>query len=95
MHVDVELPDMGDDAGDEATVVEWYVKEGDDVEEGEVLMEVGADGACYDVPAPTAGTVLDLLVDEEDIVHVGDVVAVLDSRDAELPITPDLFDEEA
>lgn len=87
MNIDIELPDMGEDAGDEAVVAEVYVEEGDEVENGEVLMKVGADGTSFEVTAPHTGLVVELLVSEEDIVHVGDVVAILDAAE-------DVFAEE-
>jgi len=87
MNVDIELPDMGEDAGDEAVVREVYVEEGDEVESGEVLMEVEADGTSFEVTAPDTGLVVELLVSEEDVVHVGDVVAILDAAE-------DVFAEE-
>lgn len=81
MHIDVELPDMGEDAGDEATVREVHVEEGDHVEHGEVLIEVEAGDAVFEVPAPQSGIVVELLVKEDDTVHVGDVLAVLDVQE--------------
>jgi pyruvate/2-oxoglutarate dehydrogenase complex dihydrolipoamide acyltransferase (E2) component len=79
MHIDVELPDMGADAGDEATIAEWFVDEGDHVEADDVIVEVIHDGATFEVVAPTSGTVAERLFDDEDVVRVGDVLAILDS----------------
>ena len=83
MNIEVELPDMGEGAGVEATIAEWYVEEGDHVDEGQVLVEMTYDGNTFDVLAPTSGTLLEQLVEEEDIVRVGDVLAVIETADAE------------
>jgi len=85
MNIDVELPDMGEDVGDEAVVSEVFVAEGDEVESGEVLLEVEADGSSFEVTAPQSGVIVELLVAEEDVVHVGDVVAILDSAEDAFP----------
>lgn len=90
MNIEVELPDMGEDAGDEATVAEWYAEEGDHVDEGEVLVEMTYDGSTFDVLAPASGTLLEQLVEEEDIVRVGDVLAIIECPEAE----PDDEEEE-
>jgi len=92
MNIDVELPDMGEDVGDEAVVSEVYVQEGDEVESGEVLLEVEADGTSFEVTAPQSGVIVELLVAEEDVVHVGDVVAILDSAEEAFP-DEELFEE--
>ena len=83
MNIEVELPDMGEDAGDNATVAEWYAEEGDHVDEGEVLVEMAYDGSTFDVLAPASGTLLEQLVEEEDIVRVGDLLAIIECPDAE------------
>src|SRR5690606_20565937 len=40
MKYEVKLPDLGDDAGDEATVSYWLVEEGDEVTEADDLVEM-------------------------------------------------------
>ncbi len=70
--VDVTLPSLGDDAGDEARVAFWYVDPGEEVEEGDALVQMLTDKATFDVPSPQAGRVAEHLVDEDDEVKVGD-----------------------
>ena len=81
MNVDVELPDLGDKAGDEGTVSEWHFEEGDFVEQDEHLVEVVAGGDTIDVPAPAPGVIAVLSVEEGDLVRVGDVLAIIEVRE--------------
>ena len=78
MNVEVELPDMGEDAGDEATVQEWFVEEGDPIEKGEVLLEVISDDTAFEVAATESGVLVEKLAEEEDLVRVGDIVAIIE-----------------
>ena len=54
-----------------ATVVEWFVAEGDTVEEGQTLLEVETDKTSVDVPSPASGVVLALTAEEGAEVLVG------------------------
>ena len=57
MATDVKLPDLGEGVED-ATISRWLVKEGDEVNEGDVLLEVATDKVDTEVPSPVAGKVL-------------------------------------
>jgi pyruvate dehydrogenase E2 component (dihydrolipoamide acetyltransferase) len=78
MTLEMVLPDLGEDAGDEAEVSFWYVEEGDEVEEGQDMVEMVTDKAAFTVPAPAGGTVREIRVQEGDKVKVGDVMALLE-----------------
>lgn len=73
----VELPFLaeGIEGGD---VVQILVQEGDQVEEGQSLLELETDKATVPVPAPAAGTVARLLVNRGDHVNVGQAIVELD-----------------
>ena len=83
MNIEVELPDLGNDAGDHATVVEWHFEEGESVEQGEILMEVSCEAGVIDVPCPRAGTLIERIVEEDEIVRVGEPVALMECSDDE------------
>ena len=74
----VNLPSLGEDAGDIAKVSFNYFDEGDEVSEGDDLVEMVTDKATFNVPAPKTGRVLKLLVSEDDEVKVGDPLCVMD-----------------
>src|SRR2546423_6421148 len=72
--VDIEMPAMGESVT-EGTVLEWHVKEGDSVEEGQTVIEVSTDKVDAEVPAPAGGTITKLLVEPDDVVKVGQALA--------------------
>ena len=59
MNLEVELPDLGLEGGNEAIVAEWHFEEGDCVEKGEVLLEVSCESGMVDVHAPCSGVLLE------------------------------------
>jgi pyruvate/2-oxoglutarate dehydrogenase complex dihydrolipoamide acyltransferase (E2) component len=81
MNIEVELPDLGNDSGDHATVVEWHFEEGETVEQGEILMEVSCEAGVVDVPCPHAGVLIERIVEEDEIVRVGEPVALMECSD--------------
>jgi len=78
MNIEVEMPEMGENAGDEGIIAEWHVEEGDYVEKRDPLVEVTAGGATLEVPSPAAGFVVDRMMDEGDTVRIGDVLAIIE-----------------
>ena len=82
MSADVILPKWGLTMED-GTVVAWYVDEGDHVVEGEVIAEVETEKVENDLEAPCAGVVAQIMVDEDETVDVGTVLAVIADDEAE------------
>ncbi|MBX3304078.1 MAG: 2-oxo acid dehydrogenase subunit E2 [Nitrospira sp.] len=80
--MNVELPFLaeGIEGGD---VVQLLVREGDQVSEGQSLIELETDKATVPVPTPVAGTVVRLLVQPGDHVKVGQALIELDGSDGE------------
>lgn len=72
-----KLPDLGEGIH-EGELLKWYVGEGDEISEDDDLMDVETDKAAVTVPAPVSGTVARLNGEVGDILHVGDVVVVVD-----------------
>lgn len=77
MAIDFRLPDLGEGIT-EAEMVRWLVKPGDHVELDQAIAEVQTDKALVELPAPVAGTILDLNVAEGQIVPVDTVLVTLD-----------------
>ena len=75
--IDVKLPDLGEDAGNEARVAFWYVDPGEQVEEGDDLVQMLTDKATFDVPSPASGKVAELVADEDQEVKVGETLCRL------------------
>ena len=74
----VNLPSLGDDAGDEATVSFVYVNPGDEVKEEADLLEMVTDKATFNVPSPKNGKIVKILVTEGDSVKVGAPICEMD-----------------
>ena len=70
------MPAMGDSVT-EGTVLEWHRQEGDQVAEGDVVVEISTDKVDAEVVAPAAGTLTKIHVAEGDAVPVGAVLAAI------------------
>ena len=80
MKQDVTLPSLGDDAGDEATVSFWHVEVGEQIKKDAPLVEMATDKAVFDVPSPLSGTIAEVVVGEDDVVKVGQKIAVIETE---------------
>jgi len=78
MEVEVKLPPLGEDAPDEAEVSFWYVEEGEELEEGQDMVEMLTDKAAFTVPAPVSGTIKSIRAAEGDRVKVDGVLAIVE-----------------
>ena len=74
--VDVMVPTLGESVS-EATVATWFKKVGDTVEQDEMLCELETDKVSVEVPAPSAGTLTEILAEEGSTVEAGGKLAVL------------------
>ena len=70
------LPDLGLPG---VTVVAsgWLVEPGSAVVEGDRLLEVLAGSVTVDLPAPATGILSELLVSDDDELHVGQILAII------------------
>ncbi len=75
--VTISVPDIGTD--DDVDLIEFSVKVGDEVAEGDSLVVLESDKASMEVPSTHAGTVLKWLVKEGSAVRQGDPLVVLES----------------
>ena len=83
MRYEFKLPELGKDAPDHAKLSFWYKEVGEEIEKDEAICEMFTDKATFDVPSPVKGTVLEILVEEEETeVQVGQVIAVIDAEEA-------------
>ncbi len=81
----VLLPDPGEGLV-EAEIVHWLVKPGDVVAVNDAIVEIETAKSLVELPAPHAGTVVALLVDEGQIVPVGSAIMTVDEgQDAGTP----------
>jgi len=73
----VTLPPLGEGV-EKATVSFWYFKEGDRIEEKADLVELTTDKATFNVPAPCAGILAQIILPEGTSVNIGEVLAVIE-----------------
>jgi 2-oxoglutarate decarboxylase len=72
--VDIVTP-AGGESVTEGTILEWAVKVGDTVDDGDTVVEISTDKVDMELPAPAAGTITELLAEEGATVVVGQVIA--------------------
>src|SRR5690606_11807573 len=75
---EVPLPALGESVT-EGTVTRWLKEVGDDVAVDEPLLEVSTDKVDTEVPSPVAGKLQKILVQEDETVEVGAVLALVGS----------------
>jgi pyruvate dehydrogenase E2 component (dihydrolipoamide acetyltransferase) len=81
---DIAMPRLSDSM-EEGTVLNWLKKVGDEVVVGEELVEIETDKANMGYEADVAGTLLEILVQENETAPVGAVIARIGEPGAELP----------
>ena len=75
--VQITMPQMGESVT-EGIVLGWLKQVGDRVEADEPLVEVSTDKVDAEIPAPTAGTLVKILVEADETVQVGSVLGEID-----------------
>lgn len=72
--IEAKLPPLGEGIN-KASVSYWHKAIGDNVKEGEDLVELVTDKAAFNMPSPASGVLKDILAQEGDEVIVGQVLA--------------------
>ena len=74
---ELKLPRMGESVA-EATLTSWLKEVGDTIEMDEAVFEIATDKVDSEVPSEVDGVLVEKLFNIDDVVKVGDVVAVID-----------------
>ncbi|MFN3950905.1 MAG: dihydrolipoamide acetyltransferase family protein [Thermaurantimonas sp.] len=72
------MPKMGESVA-EATIIKWLKNEGDRIELEEAVLEIATDKVDSEVPSPVEGILVKKLFNENDVVKVGQVIALIDT----------------
>jgi 2-oxoglutarate decarboxylase len=72
--VEIVTP-TGGESVTEGTILEWAVKVGDAVKDGDTVVEISTDKVDMELPAPAAGTITEILAEDGETVTVGQVIA--------------------
>ncbi|MHB1194398.1 MAG: dihydrolipoamide acetyltransferase family protein [Longimicrobiales bacterium] len=77
--IEVPMPQMGESIA-EGTVSKWLKQVGDSVERDEPILEISTDKVDAEIPSPSSGTLVEIVVAAGATVEVGAVVAYIDSE---------------
>jgi len=76
MTVEIRVPTLGESVS-EATVGQWFRKQGEAIQADEPLVELETDKVTVEVPAPVSGTVSEILVGNGETVEVGALLGAI------------------
>ena len=79
--VEIIMPKMGESVA-EATIIKWLKQEGEQVEAEEAVLEIATDKVDSEIPSPEDGVLVQQLYQENDVVKVGDVIAIMEVEGA-------------
>ena len=74
--IELIMPKMGESIM-EATILKWVKNVGDSVEADETILEIATDKVDSEVPSPAAGVISQILFQENDVVEIGKVIAII------------------
>lgn len=75
--IELLMPKMGESVA-EATITKWLKAEGDKVEAEEPILEIATDKVDSEIPSPEDGIIKKILFQENDVVKVGDAIALIE-----------------
>lgn len=75
---ELKLPSMGESVA-EATITNWLKKVGDPIEAEETIAEVATDKVDSEVPCDVSGIVAEILFKVDEVVKVGEVMAIIET----------------
>ena len=87
MSNEIRVPTLGESVT-EATIGQWYKKPGEAIAADEPLVELETDKVTIEVPAPAAGVMGEILVQEGDTVEVGSLLGTVAEGDGAAPAKP-------
>ena len=78
--VEFKMPRLGESIK-EAAIITWFKGEGDEVEADEMLLEVATDKVDSEVPSNVSGKIKELLFEPNDVVNIGDTIAIIETSE--------------
>src|SRR6188508_7315 len=87
MSTSVVLPALGESVT-EGTVTRWLKKVGDTVQADEGLLEISTDKVDTEIPSPVSGVIEEILVQEDETVEVGAILARIGDGSGSAPSAP-------
>lgn len=87
MIIEVQVPVFAESIT-EGTLLAWHKKTGDSVARDEILVEIETDKVVLEVPAPQAGVLVEIIVQEGDTVESQQVLAKIDTEAVAIATVP-------
>lgn len=88
------FPDIGEGL-DEGTILEVYVKVGQTIKSGDILVNMETDKVTTDIPSPRSGTILKIFGDVGDTINVGSPLVEIEIEGSEPSIADSSKDNKA
>ena len=89
---ELKLPKMGESVA-EATITNWLKEVGDKIEADEAVLEIATDKVDSEVPSEVSGILVEQLFGKDDLVQVGQTIAIIETEGGEL--VPDVKESAA
>ncbi|TDE30278.1 2-oxo acid dehydrogenase subunit E2 [Flavobacterium ranwuense] len=80
---ELKLPKMGESVA-EATITNWLKEVGDKIEADEAVLEIATDKVDSEVPSEVSGILIEQLFGKDDLVQVGQTIAIIETEGGEL-----------
>ena len=84
---ELKLPKMGESVA-EATITNWLKNVGDTIEMDEAVLEIATDKVDSEVPSEVAGTLVEILFNVDDVVQVGQTIAIIETDGGAVEAAP-------
>lgn len=76
---ELKLPKMGESVA-EATITNWLKKVGEKIEADEAVLEIATDKVDSEVPSEVTGILTEILFNVDDVVQVGQTIAIIETE---------------
>jgi 2-oxoglutarate dehydrogenase E2 component (dihydrolipoamide succinyltransferase) len=76
---ELKLPKMGESVA-EATITNWLKNVGDTISADEAVLEIATDKVDSEVPSEVSGTLTEILFQVNDVVKVGQTIAIIETE---------------
>ncbi len=83
---ELKLPKMGESVA-EATITSWLKEVGEKIEMDDAVVEVATDKVDSEVPCEVEGTLIEILFKKDDVVAIGETLAIIETEGENSTIT--------
>ena len=84
---ELKLPKMGESVA-EATITNWLKNVGETIEMDEAVLEIATDKVDSEVPSEVSGVLTEILFNVDDVVQVGQTIAIIETEGGAVAVNP-------